>query len=67
MQSDAVYKKIQKNYEKFLRQYWKGIDPLIIRPDFKSASIQYTNCRRELDQEFLKEYGIKEKIFVNPS
>lgn len=60
MQSDASYKKIKKNYEKFLRKYWLGIDPEIERPDFKTASIQYANCRRQIDKEFLKEYGIRE-------
>jgi len=53
------YQLIQDNFEAWLRGYWKGIPKPVPRPDFKQAAIQYAECRQTLDQEFLKEFGIK--------
>lgn len=51
------YEKIQDDYEKWLRDFYKNIPAFITRPDFKKAAIQYASCRRELDQEFMKEFS----------
>ena len=57
--NDFNYQQIQYKFEAWLRGYWKGIPKDVKRPDFKEASIQYAECRKTLDQEFLKEFGIK--------
>jgi len=57
--NDFNYQQIQDKFEVWLRNYWKGIPKPVKRPDFKAAAMQYADCRRTLDQEFLKEFGIK--------
>jgi len=51
------YDQIQIDYETNLRKSWEHVDPKIPRPHFQEAAQQYAKCRRELDQEFLKEYS----------
>jgi len=53
------YQTVQEKYETWLRDYWEGLPLTHKRPDFRLAAMQYANCRRKLDQEFLIEYGIK--------
>lgn len=55
--SENPYQPIQNEYEAWLRNHWKNVPRNFKRPDFKMAAIQYAACRRELDQEFHKEYG----------
>lgn len=58
MTSENKYKQIQDDYEKDLFRLWQRVDPKIPRPDFHGAAIQYVDCRRVLDQEFLNEFGV---------
>lgn len=51
------YQEIQDDYEKELSRLWKNVDANIPRPDSRTAAIQYAQCRRELDQEFMKEFS----------
>lgn len=51
------YQEIQDDYEKELSRLWQNVDANIPRPDFLNAAIQYATCRRELDQEFMKEFS----------
>jgi len=51
------YDQIRKDFEKKLREAWEHVDQKIPRPHFQEAAQQYAICRRELDQEFLKEYS----------
>lgn len=59
------YQEVQENYETWLRKYWEGLPNTLKRPDFRFAAMQYADCRRTLDQEFLNEYGLKLQKDVN--
>jgi len=57
MTNENKYQEIQDEYEKELFRLWQNVDAKIPRPDFHGAAVQYAYCRRELDNEFMKEFS----------